>query len=209
MEAAIMETTVRSAPARRLVCEASMAHGRALWLSGWGQGRFRSFADYMQTIPSLPPAHGSSRAQGLARLCEPFLIDGSLSLVRACRMLGFAFAGDDSVFVDMVHDGFLRDVRWAWWSAQALSVCAAAGSLQGFSVQESVVPLTAFEGACLLAQDRSLLQNGRWLVCAGSWMNSSPRYRACFCVQDGEPALAVVDFNALPPERFIPGRVRV
>lgn len=213
MEAAILTTTVRrvvrAVATQRLVCEASISHGRALWLSGWGQGRYRTFAEYAQTIPSLPQIHEASRAQQVVRMCEPFLIDGSLSLMRACRMLGIAFAGDDAVFVDMVHDGFMREVRWAWWSPQALTAEGAAGSLRGFTVQQTVVPLTAFEGACLLAQDRSLLVNGAWLICAGSWMNSSPRYRACYCQQDGEPTLAVIDMNDLPPERLLPGRVRV
>lgn len=191
------------APTTQIKMDARLPPARALWLSGWGRSRFTSFLQYVDTVPQMPLMRAPE-----VTLCTPILIDTAVSLTHACQLLGVGFAGDDGVFVDMVHEGAVQDVRWQWWSRRAMYVRQAAGGLDGFPLQQRVVPLTAFDGVCLLAQDRAALENGSMLLCAGSWMNGSPRYRACFVCNRGELTLAVMDLVDLPSEMLIPGRLR-
>lgn len=189
----------------RALHDARFAPARALWLSGWGRSRFRTFGDYVNTVPPVPTVRS-----GEASLCRTLLVDTAVSLMQACQLLGIAFVGDDGVFVDMVHEGSVRDVRWAWWSPCALYTRQAYGSrLDGFPLQQRVVPLTAFEGVCLLAQERTALNDGGMLICAASWMCGSPRYRACFVNVNGEPTLSVIDIADVWPDRLVPGRLRL
>lgn len=191
---AITVPSLRIAPVRvgaTRVIDVRAVHARVLWDSGWGRGgRFQNFAAYLATIPPIP------RPPVDVRFNQLVLVDRSVLLTAACRLLGISYGGDDSVF-DLYDGGCasarLPEVYWIWVQSGREN--------RGLTPYECVhmfgnreMGLTAFEGVSFFATHSELL-NHHAIDLVASRLGSYPAYNACLLLgDDGAPTLGVAEY---------------
>lgn len=185
---------VCAAPEQTQVSDVRSAQARMLWENGWGRRRFASFEAYLQTIPPLP------RAPVDVRFGRPVLVDTSMRMVDACRVLGLAFGGDECVFNFPPSRAPDSEVYWMWVVTSSSNVGTAPFNVvQACWTTERGV--TALEGVALFAQYPHVLSSGRAVCLAGSRLGSFPAYCACLLMSDGQPTLGVTEYCAANPDR--------
>ena len=159
-KAQVVEAALEVLPELTGMSDVRVMQARALWDNGWGRGRFASFEAYLQTIPLVP------RAPIDPRYGRAVLVDTSMRMVDACRVLGLAFGGDECVFNFAPSRGPDAEVYWIW----VISSCANAGMTPYHVVQScwtSERGVTALEGVALFAQYPHVLSGGRAVCLAG------------------------------------------
>ncbi len=195
----VTEVRRRPSPLTQLV-DVRAVHARRLWDSGWGHARFQNFATYLLTIPPIP------RPPVDVRFASLVLVDTSMRLTDACRVLGLAYGGDDTVFEKFgsshrVVVPVLAEVYWMWVQDGAEN-CGRTpfACVHGFAAPNEA-GLTAFEGVCFYALHPGVL--GRHAIdCAASRLGSHPAYNACLQIgDDGAPSLGVAEYCVAGPRR--------
>lgn len=190
--ASLNQTVATMAPTRVLDLRAVQA--QTLWASGWGCERFQTFKQYLMTIPAPPLGVGGAEGRRLV------LVDTSMRLTQACRMLGISYHGDDTLF--SVHGDAPRtpEVYWLWVQDGSPN-----RGRTGFEVRNWLPPnqrgLTAFEGVCFYAHyPRVLKRHSIDLV--ASRLGSFPAYTACLLWDDDyQPTLGVSEYCKASPNR--------
>lgn len=182
------------APQETHVSDVRQTQARVLWDNGWGRARFPSFESYLATIPSLP------RPPADPRFSRAVLVDSSMRLADACRVLGLEFGGDECVFNFPPSRGPDAEVYWIWVVASASNV-----GQTPFHVMQACWTtergVTALEGVALFAQYPHVLSHGRMLCLAGSRLCSFPAYCACLLMAEGQPTLGVAEYCVGSPDR--------
>lgn len=175
------------------VVDVRTLQARNLWGNGWGQDRFPSFAAYLSTIPPVPLQPPDKR------FARAVLVDTMFRLTQACRVLGIAYGGDDSVFSLYPSHGPDSAVYWIW--VQDGSACL---GLTPYACREAYVPreqgLTAHEGVCLFAAFPKLLQHHS-IDLPGTRLCSYPAYVASLMIVEGAPTLGVAEYCTSHPNR--------
>lgn len=183
-----------SQPELTRVSDVRGAQARVLWDNGWGRGRFPSFELYLQTIPAIPHAPVD------ARFCRPVLVDTSMHLTDACRVLGLEFGGDECVFSFPPSRAPDAEVYWMWVIAKSANL----GETPYHVVQSCWTTergVNAIEGVALFAQYPHMLGEGRTVCLAGSRLCSFPAYCAALLMAEGQPTLGVVEYCVASPDR--------
>lgn len=176
------------------VLDIRAAQARVLWDHGWGRARHARFEDFLRTIPHMP------RGPSDARFGTPVLVDTSVKLTDACRLVGIDFGGDDYVFTIPPSRKPDAEVYWMWVCARPTNAgMAPYHAVQLHSVFEKT--LIAYEGVAYLIQYPGALAGGVKLCFAGSRLCSFPAYCACLMGFDEGPALGVTEFCRADPEQ--------
>lgn len=197
---ALLPTVCARQVAPTRVFDVREVHARVLWEHGWGAQRFPTFASYLATIPRVP-----SRPSG-GRFSKLVLVDRSLPITHACRLLGVVYGGDDTVFESYGDTPATSPVYWIWVDCgehtagqPALLVREALGRLES--------ALTVVECVALYAANPHLIGEGRSLQAAASRLGSFPAYCGCLMLADGGvPELGVAEYSTGSPERVTPTR---
>lgn len=185
----ILELPFEAHAEKTVVLDQRILQARTLWDSGWGRGRFPSFEVYLMTIPQIPtlPFDG--------RFVVPILVDISMRLPDACRLLGIEFGGEESVFTIPPSRAPDAEAYWMWVNlSPGNRGCAPYRVVQIHSTFERA--LIAYEGIALVAQYPQLLCADTTLCLAGSRLCSYPTYCACLLMVEGQPTLGVTEYCA-------------
>lgn len=169
------------------VLDIRAAQARVLWEHGWGRARHTRFEDFLRTIPRVPHAPADMR------FGTPVLVDTSVKLTDACRLVGIDFGGDDSIFTIPPSRAPDAEVYWMWACARPTN----AGMAPHHAVQLHAIferTLIAYEGVAYLIQYPSALSRGAKLCFAGSRLCSFPAYCACLIGSEDGPILGVTEF---------------
>ncbi len=184
---AVVLKVVSASPDLTRMSDVRGMQARTLWSNGWGRRRFMSFEAYLQTIPKIPHAPVDARFGRLV------LVDTSMTIVDASRVLGLAFGGDESVFNLPPSRAPDAEVYWMWIRANYSNA-----NVAPFDVVQSCTArergLTALEGVAVFAHYAHMLGNGRSICLAGSRLGSFPAYCACLLILDGQPMLGVTEY---------------
>ncbi|MBI4434211.1 hypothetical protein HY635_00085 [Candidatus Uhrbacteria bacterium] len=147
---------------------------KVLWDKGWatkmldedGKPRYRTFADYLASIPDLPTFPDTYDV----RFPHLVLVDQRVQVVEACQMLGVQFSGDNSTFVP--YDTTKSITALVYWiriqdgklhRGHKPSVCRTE-----FAQHGDEVGLEAHEGLALYAQSPDLLEINTAMDLTGS-----------------------------------------
>ncbi|MBI4434919.1 hypothetical protein HY635_03865 [Candidatus Uhrbacteria bacterium] len=151
-----------------------LTQAKRLWDKGWatkmldegGQPRYRTFADYLASIPDLPTFPDTYDA----RFPHLVLVDQRVQIVEACQMLGVKFGGNDHTFVpfDPAHSVkalvyWIRIQDGKLHRGHKPSVCRTE-----FAQHGDEVGLEAHEGLALYAQSPDLLEINTAMDLTGS-----------------------------------------
>lgn len=196
----LLPHTVRTGRARTTrIHDVREVHARVLWEQGWGAQRFPSFGSYLATMPRVP-----SRPAG-GRFSKLVLVDRSMPLTQACRLLGITYGGDDTVFESFGDTPATAPVYWMWVDCgehtagqPPLLVREALGRLES--------ALTVIECLALYAANPHAVTAGRCLQAAASRIGSFPAYCGCLMIADGVPELGVAEYCTGSSDRLTPTR---
>jgi len=176
------------------VLDVRSAQARALWDHGWGRGRFSKFEAYLSTIPVL------TRGPRDRRFSTPVLVDTSMKLTDACRLVGISFGGDESIFTIPPSRTPDAEVYWVWVCSRPTNAgMAPFHAVQLHNTFERT--LIAYEGVAYLIQYPDALVGGVKLCLAGSRLCSFPAYCACLLEAEGQPTLGVTEYCRADPEQ--------
>ena len=182
-----------AAPSVTRVIDARAVHARILWDNGWGRGRFKNFEAYVSSIPRIPVMPRGTRFNKLV------LVDTTLVLTDACRVLGIEYGGDNTVFTHYPNRPPPAEAYWMWMQDGESTL-----GLSGFDCVSAApakeIFLTAAEGVCWYAGHTGVLF-GRSVELPGSRLGSFPVYSACLMVHEGQPTLGVTEYCVGSPDR--------